>query len=180
MSFRPDLYYRSVPDIDLDELQRRGITALLIDLDNTLVLRNTLDATPAVRGWIAAALGRGFKICIVSNNWHERVQSAADALGLPIVNKAVKPLPGGFKRGLRLLDVRPSQAATIGDQVFTDVLGGSLAGATAILVMPLAGGSDLPHTRVLRALERWILSGREPLVRPGAPVLSVEGSGTGA
>lgn len=162
MALSPDLYYRSVPDIDLDELERRGTRALLMDLDNTLVLRNSVDASPAVRTWLEAALERGLKVCIVSNNWHERVQQAAESLGVPIVGKGTKPLPGAFKRALDVLGVRASETAVVGDQIFTDVLGGSLLGATTILVVPLAGGSDLPHTVVLRALERRILAGRVP------------------
>lgn len=180
MALRPDLYYRSVPDIDLAELKQRGVRALLIDLDNTLVLRNTIEAAPPVRAWIGDAVAQGFKVCIVSNNWHERVQGAAETLGVPIVGKATKPLPGGFRRALRLLGADSKEAATIGDQVFTDVLGGSLAGALTVLVAPLAGGSDLPHTRILRALERWLLAGREPLVR-ARPIGSMsEGSAADA
>lgn len=163
MALRPDLYCRAVTDIDVDDLMRRGITALLIDLDNTLVPRNTIDAAPDVRAWMASAREQGLKMCIVSNNWHERVMNAEESLGVPVVGKSLKPLPGGFRRGLRLLGAASPEAAVIGDQVFTDVLGGNLVGATTILVTPLAGGSDLPHTRVLRALERLVLAGREPL-----------------
>ena len=174
MALRPDLYYRSVPDIDLVELKRRGITALLVDLDNTLVRRNTQDTPPGLTEWLHSAGEQGFKICIVSNNWHERVLNTADALGLPIAAKALKPFPGGFSRGLRLLGARPTEAATIGDQIFTDVLGGSLVGATTVLVKPLTGGSDLPHTRLLRAMERRVLAGREPL---GGPAAAPQGEG---
>ena len=176
MAFRPDLYYRSVTDIDLAELRRRGVAALLVDLDNTLVLRNTTEAAPDVRDWIRTVLDEGFGFVIVSNNWHERVQDAAKSLGVPIVGKATKPMTGGFRRALRLLGLRADQAATVGDQIFTDILGGSLVGATTVLVVPLAGGSDLPHTRLLRALERRILAGREPARRSHASGASVEGS----
>jgi HAD superfamily phosphatase (TIGR01668 family) len=165
MALRPDLYCRAVTDIDVDDLVRRGITALLIDLDNTLVPRNTIDAAPDVRAWMTLVRERGLKICIVSNNWHERVMDAEDSLGVPVVGKSTKPLPGGFRRGLRLLGATSSKAAVIGDQIFTDVLGGNLVGATTILVTPLVGGSDLPHTKVLRALERLVLAGRDPLCR---------------
>lgn len=162
----PDLYYRSVADIDLDELQRRGIRVLLLDLDNTLVLRNTTEASERVRNWVEAAKRRGMQVTIVSNNWHERVQQAADDLDVAIVGKATKPLPSGFRRALGGTDAAPSECAVVGDQVFTDILGGSLFGSTTVLVTPLAGGSDLPHTRLLRTLERRILRGRTPQRAP--------------
>jgi predicted HAD superfamily phosphohydrolase YqeG len=50
----------------------------------------------------------------------------------------------------------------IGDQLFTDVLGGNLLGMTTVLVAPLSS-SDLPHTLVLRQLEALVLRGREPV-----------------
>jgi HAD superfamily phosphatase (TIGR01668 family) len=169
MGLAPDLYYRSIADIEPEYLVARGVRALLIDLDNTLVLRNTLDASPEVHAWLASALGVGLKACIVSNNWHERVMHAEDVFGIPVIGKSTKPLPGGFRRGLRVLEVRASEAAVIGDQVFTDVLGGARIGAMTILVQPLSGGSDLPHTVLLRAFERLVLRGRQPIVRSSGP-----------
>jgi HAD superfamily phosphatase (TIGR01668 family) len=162
--FEPDLYYRSIADVDPADLLGRGVRNVLLDLDNTLVRRNTLEASDAVRAWLAEASETGLNLVVVSNNWHDRVRSASGVLGIPVVGKATKPLPGGFRRALR--QTRASgPSAVIGDQIFTDVLGGKLLGATTVLVAPLAGGSDLPHTRVLRALERRILRGRVPEMR---------------
>lgn len=167
---KPDLYYRSVTDIDLDDLGSRGVRVLLLDLDNTLVPRNTTEATQEVHRWVDAAKGSGFQLVICSNNWHERVREAAAALAVPIMGKGTKPLPGVFRRALAHVGSEPSAAAVIGDQVFTDILGGNLLGATTVLVVPLAEGTDLPHTRVLRALERLVLRGRVPEARrPTAP-----------
>ena len=46
--------------------------------------------------------------------------------------------------------------------MFTDVLGGKLIGITTVLVAPLST-SDLPHTLLLRKIERVLLAGRQPL-----------------
>jgi predicted HAD superfamily phosphohydrolase YqeG len=46
--------------------------------------------------------------------------------------------------------------------MFTDIAGGKLLGMTTVLVTPLSQ-SDLPHTLVLRKLERVLLAGREPV-----------------
>jgi predicted HAD superfamily phosphohydrolase YqeG len=46
--------------------------------------------------------------------------------------------------------------AVVGDQLFTDVLGGNLAGMYTVLVPPLAQ-QELGYTRLVRRLERWIL-----------------------
>ncbi len=159
---RPDLYYRSVHDMDLAGLRDAGVTALLVDLDNTLLRRNSGQVTDEAKRWVAQAAETGLSVCIVSNNWHERVAGVAAELGAPIVAKALKPLPHAFRRALALTGASPAQAAVVGDQVFTDVLGGNLIGATTVLVVPLSS-SDLPHTRVLRTLERWLLADRRPL-----------------
>ncbi len=159
---QPDLYYRSVTDIDPDALRQRGIRMVLLDLDNTLVPRNTTQAAPEVREWLQTAKDSGLLVTIVSNNWHERVQKAADSLGVPILGKATKPFPSAFRKALEHADETPRTAAVVGDQIFTDILGGNLLGALTVLVVPLAGGSDLPHTRVLRGLERLVLRNRSP------------------
>jgi uncharacterized protein len=158
----PDRYYTSVEAIDLDDLRRLGVTALLMDLDNTLLPRDTGEMRQELRDWAARVTAEGLKLCIVSNNWQERVKGIASSLGIPLVARAVKPLPFAFKRAMRLLDVRPLQTAVVGDQLFTDVLGGNLVGATTVLVDPLSR-TDLPHTLLLRLIEGRILSDREPL-----------------
>jgi HAD superfamily phosphatase (TIGR01668 family) len=101
-------------------------------------------------------------MCLVSNNWHERVTTVADELGLPMVSKAVKPLPFAFLKALGILDARPQQTAVIGDQLFTDIVGGNLIGARTVLVEPLSR-TDLPHTLLLRRMEARIMAGREPV-----------------
>lgn len=158
----PDLYYTSVMAIDLAELRERGVCALLIDLDNTLLPRDTNLVPEEKCSWAAAVRAAGMSACLISNNWHTRVKAVADELGFDLVDKALKPLPFAFRRGLDLLGARPSEAAVIGDQIFTDILGGNAIGATTVLVQPLSS-TDLPHTLLLRRFERSVLAGREPI-----------------
>lgn len=158
----PDYYYESVWSIDLSALTARGVDTLLVDLDNTLLPRNAEDATETAREWIARAKDAGFRVCVVSNNWHDRVLAIARELGVDIVAKGTKPLPFAFLRALRRFDARRHDAAVIGDQMFTDIAGGKLLGATTILVRPLTT-SDLPHTVILRRIERVLLAGRKPV-----------------
>ncbi|MBS3957737.1 MAG: YqeG family HAD IIIA-type phosphatase [Clostridiales bacterium] len=158
----PDLYYSHVTAIDLADLAARGVSHLLIDLDNTLLPRDSSEISPQVREWLDALGRHGMSACLVSNNWHGHVSGVADGLGLPIVAKALKPFPAAFRRGLARIGGAPGTAAVIGDQIFTDVLGGNLLGMTTVLLAPLSH-SDLPHTLALRRLERLVLAGRTPL-----------------
>ena len=158
----PTRYYRSVRDIDLNWLTQSGIDTLLVDLDNTLLARNSGVVPDDLRIWAQNIREQGFKVCLVSNNWHERVFGVASALGFELVPKAVKPLPFAFLIALGKLGSARRKAVVIGDQMFTDILGGKLLGMTTILVTPLSE-SDLPHTLALRRLERLMLADRQPL-----------------
>jgi len=158
----PDYYLTNVHGIDLDALAGRGIDTLLVDLDNTLLPRDTNVVPEELRRWSQDLSHHGFKVCLVSNNWHERVSTVADELGFELVDKAVKPLPFAFLRALKKLGSTRRSSAVVGDQLFTDVLGGKLLGMTTVLVAPLSE-TDLPHTLLLRRLERIALAGRKPL-----------------
>ena len=160
--FSPDYYFRSVQDIDLSVLADAGIDTLLMDLDNTLLPRDSNDVPGELREWVRDLADRGFRVCLVSNNWHERVSTVAEELGFELVAKAVKPLPFAFLRALSKLGSTRRSSVVVGDQLFTDVLGGKLLGMRTVLVLPLST-YDLPHTLMLRKLERLVLAGRQPL-----------------
>ncbi|MGB4592394.1 MAG: YqeG family HAD IIIA-type phosphatase [Coriobacteriia bacterium] len=171
MLLRPDEYLTGVTRIDLDRLASAGVKGLIIDLDNTLLPRDTNEMPPALRTWTDMLHTRGIGVCLVSNNWHERVHKVAADLGFPLVAKAIKPLPFAFWRALRVLGLKSRECAVVGDQIFTDVLGGNLIGSKTILVRPLST-ADLPHTLVLRRLESLIMQGREPSPTTGGSTLS--------
>jgi HAD superfamily phosphatase (TIGR01668 family) len=157
----PDLYLNSVTDIDLAALSGQGVDTLLMDLDNTLLPRDSSVIPPEIVEWAASLPERGFRVCLVSNNWHTRVHEVAEELGFQLVAKAVKPLPFAFWRAIKVMGVSRKRCAVVGDQMFTDVLGGKLLGIKTIMVLPLSE-SDLPHTLLLRRVERVVLGGRKP------------------
>jgi hypothetical protein len=161
--FWPDHYVTDVCAIDLGALSAAGVKALLVDIDNTLLPRDSSAVPPAYSAWVESLPNAGFGVHFVSNNWHESIHRHAADLGFPVVAKATKPLPFAFLAAARALGVRTRECAVIGDQVFTDVVGGNLVGATTVLVEPLSA-TDLPHTLVLRRIERLIMAGRRPVV----------------
>ena len=157
----PDLYYNSVRAIDLETLARAGVRVLLLDLDNTVLPRDSNVVPDEMKEWVAGLSARGFSVCLVSNNWHERARRVAGELGFDLVDHAIKPLPFAFLRALRLEKATPKEAAVIGDQLFTDILGGNMLGMRTVLVAPLSA-TDLPHTLLLRRFEALVLRGRVP------------------
>jgi hypothetical protein len=147
--------------IDLRALAASGVKALLLDIDNTLLPRDVPGLDVEIAAWVASLPGEGLVAYLVSNNWHRHITARAAEIGLPVIAKAMKPLPFGFYRAARALGVSARECAVVGDQLFTDVLGGKLIGATTVLVRPLSS-SDLPHTLVLRRIERVIMADRRP------------------
>ena len=61
----PDLYVSSVHAIDLDALVADGIRVLLLDLDNTLLPRDTSIVPDELRVWAAGIAAKGLKVCLV-------------------------------------------------------------------------------------------------------------------
>jgi hypothetical protein len=147
----------SVVAIDPEVLWRKGIRGILIDLDNTLIPWRGREVFEEVRQWIESVKARGLQLCIVSNAASKsRVTRMSQWLGIPNIPRSFKPRRYGFRRGMQLLKLGVNEVAVVGDQVFTDVLGGNRLGAFTILVKPLSH-SDFISTKFVRIVERWVL-----------------------
>lgn len=153
----PDECVETIFDIDLEGLWEKGIRALIVDLDNTLVAWEKENIQSNVIQWIERAKEIGFNVCIASNGTNRRVMQAAEKLGVPAIPKAIKPRKKPFKRALELLGVSPVEAAVVGDQIFTDVLGGNRMDIYTILNNPVSK-KELRTTKMVRKVERRVLS----------------------
>ena len=150
-------YVARVDLIDLDELYAQGIRLLLLDRDNTIVPRDTKRAPEEVRAWIARAHELGFAVCFVSNNFHSKqVQANAAEFDAGCVDHAMKPFPFAVQRALKKMGYTATQAVMIGDQVYTDICAGNLAGVRTILVRPQSM-RELWYTYIFRAFEAVVL-----------------------
>ena len=148
----------TVYDIDLAALRAQGIRGIILDLDNTIVPWGARHPAPELPGWIAAARQAGLALCIVSNNIGSRVTSLAATLGLPLVTGALKPRRKALRRALTVMGTTPAETALVGDQIFTDILGGNRLGLHTILVRP-SGRREFLVTRLVRLVERAVLGG---------------------
>lgn len=145
-----------VASISVPELVEAGVTCVLIDRDNTVVPRDTKRAPQSALAWLDELRSAGIGICMVSNNFHTaEVEASAAELGMQVVHHAMKPAPFAVRRALELMGSTPEQAVLVGDQVFTDVMAGNLAGVRPILVEPQST-TDLWYTHIFRVFERAI------------------------
>ncbi|MBC7288214.1 MAG: YqeG family HAD IIIA-type phosphatase [Armatimonadetes bacterium] len=153
---RPDLLVHAIEEIDLDWLHARGVRGLLLDVDNTILAWRSRTIPDAKRAWIEAAKRR-FRVCLLSNTiFMDRIRYVSRELGVDFVARAIfgrKPWSGGFRAALRKLGLQPQEAAMIGDQVFSDILGGNCVGCITVLVDPVDPRSEFIVTRLVRYAE---------------------------
>ena len=136
--FRADFTADTIYDISIEGLARRGVKLLLADLDNTLVPYQEALPNQTLMNWRDELYAYGITLFILSNNRREhRPREFAVALEVPFIGHAAKPWKKSFYKAMEEMHVTPEQTAIVGDQIFTDVLGGNRAGVTTILVKPI-------------------------------------------
>lgn len=155
--FFPDMWVKTVADIDLEALVRRGIRGLILDVDNTLAAYKQRCPEVHTRAFADRAQKAGLKLRIVSNNFGARVGTFARELGISAYPLAFKPLRHKLLRASRDMALSPQAVAVVGDQIFTDIYGGNRCQMMTILVDPVAQKESLLY-RVRRQAERWVLS----------------------
>ncbi len=160
--FTPDRYFTRVTQIDPErDIAARGVKCVLMDLDNTLLPRDTHQVPDDIRAWLDALRATGVRACILTNNWHHGAHEWAERLGLPIVSHAIKPLPFAYFAALRKLGARRRDTLCIGDQLITDVWGGHFLRMPVYMVEPLVS-VDLKHTLLLRHVEALFMKNVHP------------------
>lgn len=156
----PKAYISSIFDMDITALKNKGIKGIIFDIDNTLVPYDEAEPTTLIINFFEKLRSEGFKITLVSNNTEDRVLKFNEKLQVFALHKARKPLTGGFKRALALMECKKEEAVIVGDQVFTDVFGGNSAGILTILVQPVSD-KDEWITKVKRGLEKRVIRSYE-------------------
>lgn len=137
MLFKPDIKLHGITDITVEVLKTHDIKALLLDVDNTMSTHHGTILTDGLLEWIAYMQQNGIKLIVLSNSKRWRVEPFAARIGLPFISLACKPLPMGYWRGVKAHGEKRKNVAIVGDQIFTDVLGGNLVGVKTILLTPI-------------------------------------------
>lgn len=151
---RPNFIINEITDITVDFLRDNNIEALLLDVDNTLSVAHANKTLRAgVKEWLDSMQQSGIKLMILSNAKTNRAKQFANSIGLDAVGMAAKPLPIGYIKALKRLKTKRANTAIVGDQVFTDTLGGKLSGIKTILVTDITPEESLSF-RIRRKIER--------------------------
>ena len=156
MLFKPTLYRKSARELSAEELKKMDIRLLLLDADNTL--RRHHDKTPC--DWVEDFAKRmnegGISLIITSNAKAANVAGFANTVGLPFYALCKKPLPFKIRKIIRNAGVKNTQAAIVGDQLFTNILCAKLANIRYVLVSPIELENKW-NFKIRRAIERPFL-----------------------
>lgn len=155
MTLYPNVHLKNVTEITLEFLHKNQINALILDVDNTLIDYDK-NLQPGIIEWAQKLKANNIKLYILSNtNKKEKVQTVAEKLKIEYMYFAKKPLKTGFKKVQVKLQEKPENIAVVGDQIFTDILGGNRCKMFTILVEPIAE-KDIWITMIKRPIENAI------------------------
>lgn len=130
--FLPKYIFEKITDITPEFLQTHSIGLLLMDFDNTMLPYTTDTPTVELLEWIRTMEQANIRLCIVSNSKKSRVPTFSRTYGITCITHAGKPGTNGIRKAMA--KIGEPNAALVGDQIFTDVLGANLAGIPSIIV----------------------------------------------
>lgn len=165
--FVPDMYLKSIYDIDYKKLKKNGIKCIIFDLDNTIAALNVKKPTKKLKDLIEDIKDLKLKVLIVSNSPKKRVEPFKDILSVDSSYLSWKPLKRKYNKILKIYRLKPSEVACVGDQLLTDIWGANRMDFLSILVNPI-GKTDFVLTKFNRLVEPFIyeqLSKKELLRR---------------
>ena len=95
-------------------------------------------------------------MAFVSNGRQQRVEEYNRDFGFYFSFRSGKPKKAGFLKAAQAMNLAPRQIAVVGDQIYTDILGGNRVGMFTCLVQPIKPEPWL-RFRLKRALERPVV-----------------------
>lgn len=135
--FKPDMYKKSIYDIDYKKLKELGIKVLVFDFDNTIVENGNHIVTKELKD-LFDNLKKDFMVFIISNTLNKiKIDKFAKECDVLYVMAACKPLSRGFRKVKQLEKVKKKEICMIGDQLVTDIWGSKRMGFFSVLVEPI-------------------------------------------
>ncbi len=148
----PNLAARRFEDIDFDQVLNEKRRFLCVDLDNTLLPQTGFDISRLVVEKLDALResGQVEDICLISNviipgprvkRLYELAQRLAIRHVVPCYFFNRKPKSSPFRKALSLMKAQPEECVMVGDQIFSDILGGNRLGLYTIWLEPMSPDS---------------------------------------
>ncbi|MFA5503886.1 MAG: HAD-IIIA family hydrolase [Vulcanimicrobiota bacterium] len=147
--YLPDLAARRFEEIDFSAVFNPQRKFLCLDLDNTLLPQTGEVINPAVLQ-VLGELRDSNKVqdmCLISNvilpgRRLSRLRRLAERFEINHVVPGFfwnrKPKLAPFREALRLMEAKPEETVMVGDQIFSDILGGNRMGMYTIWLEPMS------------------------------------------
>lgn len=161
----PKMTVRSFQMLDLYRLKEQGVQVLFIDVDNTITTELNDGISKEAYQFILNVKAIGIEPVIFSNNFKFHVDRVLKGHpDVALCTFVCKPLPFAYLWQMAKRKMKGRHCAVLGDQLFTDILGGNLAGTFTILTKPLTK-VERNDTKIMRYLEnlvytRWEKQGK--------------------
>ena len=160
MFIKPDYNLKSIYDIDLEELQRQGVKAVLFDLDSTLMASKSGIYTDEVYSFIKNVKEKFFMAVVSNNKNPQYIAKVREISHFPILFEACKPKTGIVLKFLAEHNINPKDCVIVGDRPLTDILCGKRLGCKTILVDSITADTEAKIVRFVRWLERRVVKER--------------------
>ena len=158
--FLPTMLTPRLTDVTMQLLQQRGIRLVMLDFDNTIVPYTTNEPTEEMEAWLRQMAEADCHVCVVSNSRKDRVKKFCAEFSIDCITHANKPFAKGIRQCLERYGVAPEHALLVGDQIYTDTLGGNLCGVQTLLVKAVHNHNFWLKAR--HVLEKpWIYAARK-------------------
>jgi HAD superfamily phosphatase (TIGR01668 family) len=154
---KPDYFYSSLETIPLVILKDLGLRCLFVDVDNTLTMLKQTDLSDEKKEWLLQVANHDIRVFLISNNKGTHITELAKKTQLSAFEFAFKPFSKVYKHVQKTYHYKPHEIGVVGDQLFTDILGGNLKGYTTFYVEPLSS-KDMIFTWFTRKIEGMLIA----------------------
>ncbi len=139
----PDYVFNSFSEVTPEFLESEGYTAVVSDIDNTLVPYEIHSPTKEVSDWAESLEKAGISLAFVSNNHEDRVAEFNRTLGRIAFWDVKKPSPKYILLAMEKMNAFPENTLFLGDQLLTDAWAAHNAKIKAAIVPPIKDKKNL-------------------------------------
>ena len=154
--FKPDEIKDVISDISIDWIINQKIDFMIIDVDNTSVVKGTNHIDDKTDKWSNECVKRCKTVLICSNNTSSVAFDLAEKYNCFGFNLALKPFKLRLNRFIQKNNIEYTNACVIGDQLFTDIWLAKRFKYKSILVQRL-NRQDYGLTKLFRGIEKMLL-----------------------
>lgn len=154
--FKPDLINETVSDVSFDWIIDNKIDFIILDVDNTLVVKGTDEVDEKTDLWLKELTKICKNVLICSNNTRNVAYRLSKRYSCYGFNLALKPFKFKVDSFIKRNHIQFTNGCIIGDQMFTDIWLGKRFKFKTILVL-LINRHDYGLTKIFRMLESKLL-----------------------